>query len=163
MKRNLALQAAIVCISAVLITAGCHRGHKKTDGSANVENDSTKVEVFLKAIPQEGGMHLEMYNGKHPEKKVVDSLYTDVQPGYTVVWKKADQSGIKEVNYIRPVRRDGNIFREEASEIKGLFKLKIPSDAVPGTEKYEIEFTDGEDNTWTVDPYLRIPLSWGNS
>lgn len=163
MKRNLALQAGIVCITAILITAGCHRGNKKTAGSANVENDSTKVEVFLKAVPHEGRMHLEMYNGKHPDKKVIDSLYTDVQPGYTVIWKKADQSGIKKVDTIRPVQEGGNIFREEASEIKGLFKLEIPPDAEPGTEKYEIEFTDEESNTWTIDPYLRIPLSWGNS
>lgn len=163
MKRNLALQAGIVCISAILITFGCRRGNRQADGSANVENDSTKVEVFLKAVPQEGSMHLEMYNGKHPDKKVVDSLYTDVQPGYTVVWKKADQSGIKKVNNIRPVQGDGNIFREDASEMKGLFQLKIPPDAEPGTEKYEIEFTDEENNTWPIDPYLRIPLSLGNS
>ena len=149
MKKILTLQTGIVFLITILIAGGCSNGNKL--------DNTTKVEIYVKAKEQDGRMHLEMYNAKHPDKKVVDSLYTDVLPGYTVIWKKVDQSGIKKVNHIRPIKENGKIFSEDAREVKDLYQLIIPPDATPGIEKYEIVFTDKDGITWCIDPYLRIP------
>jgi len=155
MKKNLTLLTGIVVSFTILVASGCGNTSKQND-PAPLEDDSTLV-VYLKAIDQDDGRkHLEMYNGKDSLNTVIDSLYTDVQPGYTVIWKKAHNSGIKKVNDIRPMKKDGKIFIEDAREVKSLFKLEIPINAPPGVEKYEIVFTDKDDNTWCIDPFLRI-------
>jgi len=156
MKRILTLLTGIVFLITILIVGGCLKACKQ-NGSTKVENDSTKVEIYLKDTLIDGRMHLKMYNAKHPDKKVVDSLYTDVYPGYTVIWKKAVDSEIKKVNHIRPIEEGGKIFSKDAIEDRGLYKYIIPSDAPSGTEKYEIVFTDKNDTIWCIDPYLRIP------
>jgi hypothetical protein len=148
MKKIFKFLAGIVFLMAILVIAGFSIGDKP--------NNSKKVEVYLKAVTLDGRMHLEMYNGRHPDRKVIDSLYTDVQPGYIVLWKKAEQSGIRKVNQIRPMKENGRIFRDEAREVRGKFRYEIPSDAKAGTEKYEIVFKDLNNDTWTIDPYLRI-------
>ena len=156
MKKNLTHLTGIVFLITIL-AAGCCRDGNKQNSSAIAENDSTEVEIYLKATLIDGRMHLKMYNGKDSLNPIVDSLYTDVQPGYTVIWKKAKESEIKKVNDIRPIEENGKIFSEDAIEVRSLYQYKIPFDAPPGIEKYEIVFTDKDDNTWCIDPYLRIP------
>ena len=154
MKKILTLQTGIVFLITILIAGGCSNGNKL--------DNTTKVEIYVKAKEQDGRMHLEMYNEKHPDKKEIDTLTTDVRPGYTVIWKHAHKSKIKKVNHIRPlnlIKENGKIFSKEAEEVesKSLYTYEIPSTAKPGKEKYEIIFKDKNDDFWCIDPYLRIP------
>jgi hypothetical protein len=166
MKNILTLPTGIVILITVLAAGGCRNSNKKNDSpkeeilndspKQGILNDSTVV-VYLKAIDQGGRKHLKMYNGKDSLNAVVDSLYTVVYPGYTVIWKKAHKSDIKKINQIRPIKKNGKIFSEGAREVKDLIQITIPSDAEPDTIKYDIVFTDKDDIIWCIDPYLRIP------
>ncbi len=160
MKKILTLLTGIVFLITILAAGGCRNGNKQNEAIL-VENDSTRV-VYLKDTLIDGRMHLEMYNEKHPDKKEIDTLTTDVRPGYTVIWKHAHKSKIKKVNHIRPlnlIKENGKIFSKEAEEVesKSLYTYEIPSTAKPGKEKYEIIFKDKNDDFWCIDPYLRIP------
>ena len=165
MKKNLTFLTGIVFLITILVAGGCNQGTKqngstdKEDVMPTFNNDST-VEVYLKATEHnDGRKHLQMYNGKDSLNPVIDSLTTVAPPGFTVVWKKAHQSGIKKVDNIRPIEDDGKIFRNGVNEIgvMSLHSLKIPINADSGTVKYEIVFTDKDDETWCIDPYLKIP------
>lgn len=165
MKRNLIVLTGIVLVLSVLVAVGCKQSPKQNgsttdDTQTQLTADSTEVDIYLKDTLIDGSMHLEMYDSKDTLKKVIDSLYTVVYPGYTVTWKKAHDSNIKDVLNIHPVKDDGNIFGKgvEETEYRSLYKLEIPPDAKPGTAKYEIYFTVKKDTTtWFVDPYLKIP------
>lgn len=166
MKRNLLLLTGIVFVIAVLASGGCNNPPEKNASdkagiiAEDTKDDSTKVDVFLKAVEIDGSMHLEMYHEKKPECPVIDGLYTVVYGGYTVTWRKADNS-IKEVTDIRPVDDPGKIFGNLRRDIgpDDFWELVIPDDPDPDTIKYEIDFTirEDKDTTYTIDPYLRIP------
>lgn len=165
MKKILTLLTGIVFIITILVAGGCGNADRQNKAASTgddpgvTETDTTRVEIYLKAILLDGSMHLEMYDSKKPKCEVVDNLVTVVYPGYTVSWKKATDSEIDEVLYIRPVKENGGIFPEDAMEDKGLFKLIIPPNApYDSIEKYEIVFKAKKDTTtWIIDPYLRIP------
>ena len=159
MKKNLTLLTGIVFLITILAAGGCGSGDKQS-APANLENDSTRV-VYLKDTLIDGRMHLEMYNEKKPDKKVIDHLVTVVNPGYTVIFKKAHKSNIKKVHNMRPVEGYANIFMEVDSLKRGLFELEIYPDAPYDIiVKYEIMFTvkgTTKETTWLIDPFLRIP------
>ena len=159
MKKNLTFLTGIVLLITILVAGSCGNGTKQ-NGSINVADDSTKVDIFLKEILIDGSMHLLMYDSKKPDCEVIDNLVTVVYPGYTVTWKKAQHSEIKDVLDIRPIDDDGNIFGKGVIKIeikgKSLWTLVIPDSATTDTVKYEIVFTVKKD-TITIDPYLKIP------
>ena len=156
MKKNLILLTGIVLLITILVAGGCQEPIKQNGGTI-LANDSTRV-VYLKDTLIDGRMHLEMYHARDSLKKVIDSLYTVVQPGYTVYWKKAAKSKINAIHDIRLVDAD-SIFSlsKDSIGLLSLFKLEIPKDAKPDTIKYEIVFTVKQGGgTWCIDPYIRI-------
>lgn len=159
MKKLLTILTGIVFIIAILVAGSCSQCNKQND-STNLGNDSTAV-VYLKDTLIDGRMHLIMYNAKYPDKKVKDSLYTDVYRGYNVIFKKAHKSNIKHVHNMRPVEGYANIFKEVDSDYRDLYQLKIYPDAPYDTiVKYEIVLTvkdTTKETTWCIDPYLRVP------
>ena len=164
MKKNLTHLTGIVFLITILVAGSCRNGKKQNDSTkeanntAEVVEDSTEVRVYLKDILLNGSMHLEMYNEKDSLNKKVDSLYTDVQPGYTVIFKKAHKSNVNEVIDIHLVEEDVKIFSVGDREDRGLYVLEIDTNAIFDTVKYEIEFTvKGDPTIHTIDPYLRMP------
>ena len=164
MKKILTHLTGIGFLLAILIAGSCNRATTPKDGTdgnagmAVVKPDSTIITIFLKDREILGTMHLEMSDSKKPQCPVIDNLETLVYPGDSVIWKKAKNSKIDEILHIRPVEKGGIIFPEEPTLDKSLFKIKIPENAIPGIEKYEIVFTVKNDTTiYTVDPYLKIP------
>lgn len=160
MKTILTLLTGIVFLITILAAGGCNKKPNQK-GDPLADNDSTKVDIYLKAVLIDGSMHLEMYDSKKEGCVVIDGLVTVVYPGYTVTWKKAKESNINEVEDIRPINDFGKIFDNlnKETEPKSLWTLEIPGNAKPDTVKYEIDFTvkDDKDTTYTIDPYLRIP------
>jgi hypothetical protein len=168
MKKNLILLTGIVFLITILAAGGCGN-NKKNDSpkeeipnnSPKVKDDSTKVDIYLKAVLIDGSMHLEMYDSRKHPCPAIDGLITVVYPGYTVTWKKAAESNINQVEDIRLKTDDGKLFGNEVQEIKAksLWTLEIPATAKPDTIKYEIDFnvTGDKDTTYTIDPYIKIP------
>ncbi len=158
MKKLLTILAGIVLLITILVAGSC--GNSKKRNTPNVE-DSTKVDIYLKAILIDGSMHLEMYDSRKHPCPVIDGLLTVVYGGYTVTWKKAAESNIKTVEDIRGIDDFGNIFGNlnKETEPESLWTLKIPDPAEPDTVKYEIDFTvkGDKDTIYTIDPYLKIP------
>lgn len=183
MKKNLLILTGIVFLIAVLVAGGCSTGKKQKDNSNEegaaqkaVAADSTKVDIFLKAIEIGGSMHLEMYDSKKPDCEVTDDHLIVVKRRYTVNWKNAAGSKIDEIKHIRPVadstffgavpevgtrEADGTVVdtAEFFSVNGGILTLVIPDTACLDTLiKYEIVFTLKKDpNIYTIDPYLKIP------
>ncbi|MFO7852347.1 MAG: hypothetical protein ACQERS_14320 [Bacteroidota bacterium] len=174
MKKNLTLLTGIVLFITILIAGACGPAGNEKDSSEGTDDSSKKggalkqlrepdVKIFLKEIVEiDGEMHLKMANSYAPDSIVIDSLYTNVNPNDTVMWIAPPPSGIQEIIDVRPVVRDGKIFKEAAIESsyndQKVFMYVVPGDAKPGTEeKYEIEFKDKEGNSGTIDPHLRIP------
>ena len=164
MKKNHLILTGIALLTAVLVAGGCNRKSKPNAskdagaGGEIIADDTTKVDIYLKAVEIDGSMHLEMYE----ERKgcpVIDGLLTVAYGGYTIKWYKKDNS-IFQVSDIRPTNDPGGIFdglREDKA--KSLWTLEIPENPNPDTIKYLIDFIvrDNMDSTYTVDPYLRIP------
>jgi hypothetical protein len=176
MKKILTHLTGIVFVITILIAFGCSNINKKKDPPKEENNpailaDSTKVDIFLKAILMDGSMHLEMSDSRNPDCGVVDDHLIVVKRGYTVKWKNASGSIIDEILHIRPVGDStffGAVPELDTSDVdsaeffsisKGILKLVIPDTASLDTLiKYEIVFTVKEDTTtYTIDPYLKIP------
>jgi hypothetical protein len=165
MKKNLKLLTGIAFLITILVAGGCGNSSKKKVPPKEeatpkiVADDSTKVDIYLKAVVIDGSMHLEMYEEKKSECPVIDGLLTVVYGGYTVTWRKADNS-IDEIVAIRPIDDVEGIFGSlREREAESLWTLEIPEDPDPDTIKYEIDFIvkDHKDTTYTIDPYLKIP------
>ena len=165
MKKNLVVLTGIALFVAVLVAFGCNRDSKpKAEQGGGVPTatavDTTKVDIYLKAVVIDENMHLEMYEERKSGCPVIDGLLTVVYPGYTIKWKKAADSNIDKIINIRTVGGDGTFFGavpEPEAEDRSSFKLDIPKNAPFNTlVKYEITFTVGDDTT-TIDPYLKIP------
>jgi len=156
MKKLHAILAGIVFIIAIPFPSSCQNSSPKE------ANNSTKV-VYLKDTLIHGRMHLEMYNKKNPDHKVIDHLVTVVKPGNTVIFENADNSNITKVYNMRPAEGYADIFMEvDSLNRSSLFELEIYSRAKYDIiVKYEILLTvmdkDGKETTWCIDPYLRIP------
>ena len=174
MKRNLILLTGIVFLIAILAAGGCKNPDEQKDTGQptllteseldSILDDPSTKHVYLKdtLLKSDGRVHLEMYNSKHPEKKVIDSLATGIRVGYTVVWEKVHASDIKAIYHIRPVEADTNIFRNGIDTIRTvdrtLYRLEVPLDAHNDTIKYEIVFSIKKDGgTWCIDPFLELP------
>jgi hypothetical protein len=180
MKKILTHLTGIVFIITILAAGGCNSSEKKNDsaqeGTASTKEEGDpglaapeekKVDVFLKDTLILGTMHLLMSDSKKLECKVIDTHTAVVYPGYTVNWRKADDSRIDKILHILPVPAgDSTMFGalvEEEIDAKGkkFYKLEIPDAPLLDTiVKYEIIFTIEEDTT-TIDPYLRIPKQHG--
>ncbi|MBS0010147.1 MAG: hypothetical protein KFF49_01975 [Bacteroidales bacterium] len=154
MKKNLSPLTVIVLLITILIAGACRMQEKVVRAPAVIIH-------LIKIVEIDGVIHLEMSNSYAPGLIVVDSLWTDVNPGDTIIWLAKPQSGIKAILDVRPVKKEGKIFKEAAIEAsykaQKAFMTVIPDDAEPGSEKYEIVFTDNDNRIWCIDPYLRIP------
>ena len=172
MKKNLVLLTGIVFVLTILLAGGCKFGEKKEgtepaenssepveDVSATEAKDSTEVSVYLRDTTQvDGTVHLQMYNEKHPDKKVIDDLETVVYPGYTVIFSKAQGSKIDEVTNVRTVEEDVDIFSEDEIRDQEYYRIEINHNADTGRFKYEISFiVKGLKDTIIIDPFLKIP------
>jgi len=145
-----------VFLTAILVICGF-----KWTGNNESESSPNTVRIYLKIIEIDGEKHLSMYDSNNPDNVVVDNLYTDVQPGMKVIWKRKLFSGIRQINKIGSAEGERNIFIEDA-KIRSLgkgFVLELRDDITgPVEEKYDIVFIDKDDKkTWPIDPFLRIP------
>jgi hypothetical protein len=155
MKKILTHLTGIVFVITILIAVAC-QPHPEQKGQAIALFDSTKVDIFLRAILLEGQVHLLMSDSRNPGCEVIDNLVTVVFPDDTVRWKKAPHSNIRTIIGIRPVGVH-SIFSNFLIRNDSLFTLEVPSTAVSDTVKYEIEFTHTfNKDTIIIDPYLRI-------
>lgn len=158
MKKNLVLLTGIVVVIAILAAGGCKPKSGQTS-TAMGENDTTRVDIFLKDTLQDGEVHLLMYDSKKPDDKVIDDLITSVHPGDTVIFKKAHKSDVKQVKNVRLVEEVFNIYRTDFRIDSGLYVLVIDPEAPVDTiAKYEIKFTVKKDTAdHTIDPFLELP------
>jgi len=163
MKKILTLLAGIVFLIAILVADGCNISKKENgstpgkDAPAEAIADSKKARIYLKDTLIDGSIQLLMHNEKHPDRKVINDLVTNVYPGDTVIWKKAHKSNIDKIKLIRIVEECEPSLRDGVRKVNGNYELVIPSDAKPDIAKYEILFTVKQDaTTHTIDPYLRI-------
>ena len=160
MKKILALLTGIVLSITILVAGGCNNSPEPVGlNQDETIKDSTKVTIYLKAV--EGEKHLLIYDSNDPDNAVVDTLTTLVVPGMKVVWRRADDSGIKSIKKVGPSER-GEIMTEDASTILLYKRLRyrIPDDEIEGDslQKYEIVIKDKDGNEWDpIDPYLKIP------
>lgn len=167
MKKNLTILTGIVLLISLLIAFGCRSKEKEEEKEEAIEIEvisEANVTIFLNAAVERehNRKHLEMYNSYNPDSLVVDSLVTGVKSGEIIIWDRKPGNGIKRVIHVRPVLENGILMPEAAKEMsyekKKVFMIKIP--VVPNDtiiEKYEIVFEDDDNNTWCIDPYLRIP------
>ncbi len=171
MKKNPPHLTGIVVLIAILVACSCgSRNGQSGDETAQSNSaksappgvDSTKVDIYLRAVEINGEMHLEMYDTKKPGCVVIDGLITDVDTGYTVTWNKAPDSKIRRIDTILPIKDSKRLFGEGAKQDRDseLWKLKIPGYATPDTVKYEIHFeaVKYKDSIHIIDPYLRVPI-----
>lgn len=162
MKKILTPPTGIVLLIAILIAVGCN----KADDPDKPIKYPEKVTIFLKAYEDGEEMKLLMYDSKDETEIVAEEHYADVGPGTNVVWRRAEDSGIRSLKKVAPKLDKGPIFPGEAKTILLSVRLRIRvlDDApVPSeeekeiVEKYEIIFKDKKYNKeWSTDPYLRI-------
>jgi len=156
MKKNLTFLTGIVFLITILVAGGCESA--TTNDDSNGSKDLKRVTIYLQAHEIDEEMHLKMYDSNDLDKVVVDTLHTVVQPGTKVIWKLVKDSGIEKVEKIGPTN-EGEIIIEDATKIifTKRFKLKIPKNATPGEDEYDIDFKAEDGKTWKIDPYLKIP------
>jgi hypothetical protein len=150
MKKNLTLLTGIVFLITILLAGACSPAKGK---------EPKKVKIYVQAYEKDGKMHLKMYDSNDPSIVVIDTLHTKVWPGTKVIWKLVKDSGIKKLEKIGP-KAPGRVINKDAKKIPGTkkFQFKIPDNAPDNTEdKYDIKFTDKNGDSYTIDPYLRIP------
>lgn len=170
MKKNLTLLTGIVILFTIMIAGACKTTVKENDSPEGTDSNTKgsfivlsdpNVTIYLNKIVEiDGKMHLEMYDSKDTTKVKIDSLITEVHRGDIIHWKTVKGSGIKKIHDIRPVREGGTIFpiQAQTDSLRAAFQTIIPKTAKPGTtEKYEIVFKDNNDDSWCIDPHLRIP------
>ena len=160
MKKILTHLIGIVFLITILIAGAC----SPEGNNGKLQVGLEEVSIYLKAHEIDGKMHLKMYDSNDPTIVVVDTLHTYVRDSTLVIWRLADQSGIKKILKISPKNGRGNIIIRDArgfltSQKK---KLKIPDKQTPDDEEeYLIKFKDSDGNPHTIDPYLRIPRQSG--
>ncbi len=157
MKKILTHLIGIVLLIAILIAGGCK--------SSVDSNYPPNVTIYLKAVEDDKEMKLLLSDSKDGTGMDAKTYYTDVGPGTKVVWRRADNSGIKSIRKVGPLSEKGPIFPGNAKTILGKRRrisvsddAPIPSDQDEETvEQYEIIFKDTKNNKeWPIDPYLRI-------
>lgn len=156
MKKAFTYLTGIVLILTILITNGFAQEVNPDKSPENLK----KVEIFLKVFIKDGEKHLEMYDSNNPAKKVIDDLYTVVDPGTKVVWRRAKDSGISSIRKVGPID-PGEIFTGDARTIllNKRFRTRIPDVELKRDkeEKYIIIFKDKKEKEETpIDPYLRV-------
>ena len=156
MKKATTYLTGIVFIITILIASGFTQAVDPDKPSENLK----KVEIYLKVYIKDGEKHLEMYDSNNPAKRVIDDLYTDVEPGTKVVWRRAKDSGIRSIKKVSPID-PGDIFTGDARTIllNKRFRTRIPEGEVKRDkeEKYIIIFKDKKEKEETpIDPYLRV-------
>jgi hypothetical protein len=162
MKKNLTLLTGIVMLITIMLAGGCNNESTK-EALDELKEDPDVIVVLKAAVEREHKRkHLQMYNSYDSLNVQVDTLVTGVKSGETIIWDRKPGNGIKRVIHVRPVLENGILMPEAAKEVsydkKKVFMIKIP--IVPNDtiiEKYEIVFEDDDNNTWCIDPYLRIP------
>jgi hypothetical protein len=183
MKKILTHLTGIAFIIAILVAVGCSNRNQQ-NGSLPEEIDPAEAAIqreqaledlkqeviYVKAVKINNKVHLFMYDEKRSaDCGVIDDHLVVVKRGYTVMWKKAEDSKTK-IEYIKSVGGDGTFFgakvKEEEADNKKFHKLVIPdliSTLYDTIVKYEIGFTDPDIDTldpnkiYKIDPYLKVP------
>ena len=155
MKKNLTFLTGFVFLITILVAGGC-----SSASNDDPSKDLKKVKIYLKAVEIGEEIHLEMYDSNNPGTIVVDDLYTDVDPGTKIVWRRAKDSKIKRISEVAP-RDKGEILVEDAKTIllNKRYRARVPDNKIDRhtEEKYIIKFVYKIDNKEKViDPYLKI-------
>ena len=158
MKKILLLPTVIALLIAILFAGAC----QKTD-----EPEPKDVTIYLKDITEEDGEpQLEMSDSNDTTKVVINTLITDVWPGFRAIWAPVDNSGILEIVQIGPKEPGGSIFIQDARPIPDTnrFMLEIPVDVEPEVEEeYYIHYIDTLGILRIIDPHLRVPPAAGGN
>jgi len=160
MKKILTLLTGFVFLITILIAASCQSASAEDDPNGTKE-PLKKVTIYLKIHEEDGKKRLEMYDSNNPKNIVIDDLTTEVDPGTKVVWRRAEDSGIRSIRKVGPVEDNGEIFPEDAKTIllNKRMRTRVPDNIADKDkgQKYIIEFKDKRDGEVTpIDPYLRI-------
>ena len=161
MKKILTHLTGIVFLFAILVAGGCDNGPAPTSAPPQPALDLDKVTIFVKAVKLNGDWHLEMYDSNYPNKTVIDDLETIVELDTRIVWRRADDSGIKKFRAISPVA-PLDIMKDDATTIllnkRKRYTVVDPVADRTKAQKYIIVFVTKEDNQENkIDPYLKFP------
>lgn len=166
MKKFFTFSTGIVILIAILSAWGCKS--PKDDMGVNkavIYNKTlvySKVVIYLRSIDSNGEKFIYMYdsngNTSIDNMQPVDSFETYVQPESDVFWELERNSGIKKIKEIKSSHGNGNIFKDDPSQIpfSKAFRLKLKKD-IYGREKYDIKIRLEDNTEITIDPFLRIP------
>jgi len=152
MKKTFTFSKGIVLLIAIIFIVECR------SMAQDPKHSDKTVKIYLRSIIKNGEKRLSMYDTN--DSTAIDNLITTVDPGTTIIWILENNSRIKKVEKIYPLKKGGLIFKEDPQqELFGKrFKLKVPEDAPRGTiEKYVIEYIHEDDKPVTIDPFIRIP------
>ena len=166
MKKIFTHLTGIVFLMAILLSGGC----KSADDPGRLTPDPERVTIYLKAYEDGNEMKLLMYDSQNSEETEAEVHVTLVDHGTRVVWRKADDSGIRSIKKVSPKIENGPIFPGKAKSILGIkYRIKVRDEAQESsdevtsdkergiTEEYLIEWKDRKYNEdRTTDPYLRI-------
>ena len=155
MKKLLALPLVFVFLVTIVNVGGC-----KSADETQLTPAFKKVTITINAATTaHGKSHLKMSDPENND--VIDSLlYTDVQPGTTVIWQLKRSSGVKKIDSIYPKAGGGSIFLENPAKkfLSKKFELVVPQSIKDKVEEeYAIDFTLKDGTPGSTDPYLRIP------
>ena len=156
MKNILSHLTGIVFLITILVTGGC--GSQTSEDDPNVSGEELKkVVIEVRIYEVDGKKYLKLFESDKPESIEIDSLHVaDVMPGTKVVWKRANDSGIRKFKRIGPVK-PGKILPEDASTmlLNKRYRATVPNIEIePGTkEEYIIVFVSKDGETIERDPY----------
>ena len=160
MKKILARFTGTVVVVAILVACGSIPEINNDIQRVSWEELDTVI-IYLKAIEIDGEKHLEMYDSNDPTITVVDNLETFVRDSTVVYWVLAPSSGLRKINWVKPKESGGNILPGGAT---GLWLLnKYKKHVVPDGQEfddiqaYKIKVKDENNESWEIDPHLKIP------
>jgi len=164
MKKILTHLTGIVFLITILIAGG----FTSADNPCEPTEYPEIVTIYLKAYEVDGEMKLKMYDSKNEKPIVAEDHVAEVGPETRVVWRRANESGIRTIKKAGPKESEiGPIFPGDATTIllNKRRRIRVPDNApVPSRgeegirQEYEIKFKDKKYNReWTTDPYLEIP------
>ncbi len=189
MKKNLVPLTGIVFVLSILLAGSC-KPSVKTDEAKNsnkklidsmqlaldsIQRASNKtIYITCKAVVVDGILQFSMSDkddivvATTSENRLifVAELKTEVKAKKKVVWTWAESSQVQEFLIISPKETGGDIMRGNAEQSepdsRKKFKYDIPDDVTnQDEEKYIIQFIWDEE-TVTIDPYLKLPEQGGN-
>lgn len=161
MKKFLSHLTGIVLLMTILMAGGC--GSKSPQyRQIDCDDPPKKVVIEVRMHEVNGKKHLQLFESDKPDSVKIDYLHeAEVCRGIKVIWKRANNSGIKKFTEIGPVKQGGKILPKNAKKmfLQQKYKTKVPDiDIDKGTkEKYFIKFESMAGEAINIDPYLKIP------